>query len=274
MAKKLRIHYILPVIIGIILLFTASCNSSTNWSDIEFYKIEKIEQMKEEKTASSEDDAFANLLDTCDRTLDVEVNLQFLKSDNEEHARVCKLINEQLVEIILKQSSKLSIDEAISNFIEEKKQEFRSEEMASEMYDHLTGIAEYGKEGIINYYFTEDIFTGGAHPCTLCTYFCFDSETGEFLSIDKVFPSASSSGLANLLVEKLMKDEGAKSMDELHEMGFLEMMDMFVSTNFALREDSIEFYYNVYDIAPYAVGSTSIKISYESAAPYISNKFQ
>lgn len=273
MAKKHIIHYILPAFLGVVSVLVASCNSSSNWTDIDFYKVEKIEQIKE-KSTHSEDNVFAEVEDTCDRTFDVTVDLEFLKSENEEHEKVCKLINEQLVEIILKQSSKLSIDEAIANFIEEKKTDFRNLDLAFEMYDKLTGKAEYGKEGVINYIFTEDTFAGGAHPCSICTYFCFDAETGEFLSIDNVFPTVTQSGLSDLLLNKLMADEGVETLDELHGLGYLDMGEMFVSTNFALRQDSIEFFYNVYDIAPYAMGPTTIRISYENAAPYISSKFE
>ena len=69
--------------------------------------------------------------------------------------------------------------------------------------------------------------------------------------------------LQELLLEKLMKMNQARSLEDLHKRGILEMSDMFISNNFALREDSIEFYYNEYDIAPYAYGAFSICLSYE-----------
>ena len=71
-----------------------------------------------------------------------------------------------------------------------------------------------------------------------------------------------------------MKDQNAHSLEELHKKGILEMTDMFISNNFALREDSIEFYYNEYDIAPYASGACTICVSYEDVKDVISAKWE
>ncbi|MBQ3925407.1 MAG: DUF3298 domain-containing protein, partial [Bacteroidaceae bacterium] len=192
-----------------------------------------------------------------------KVDMQFLKSDNMANERVCKLINDQLVEILLKQSSELTVDEAVAQYIEDVKKEFHGDEVASIYYDHLTGRAEYGRENIINYRLVEDVFMGGAHPCTITTILRFNAMTGEFIALENLFPYPQQKKLQEQLLEKLMKMNQARSLEDLHKRGILEMSDMFISNNFALREDSIEFYYNEYDIAPYAYGAFSICLSYE-----------
>ena len=40
-------------------------------------------------------------------------------------------------------------------------------------------------------------------------------------------------------------------------------MEMFPSTNFALTDDGIRFVYNIYEIAPYAVGITELTVDYD-----------
>ena len=55
-----------------------------------------------------------------------------------------------------------------------------------------------------------------------------------------------------------------ESIDELHEEGYLNWTDMYPSKNFLLSPDGIKFYYNAYEIAPYAAGPTEITIPYES----------
>ena len=263
--KRYITHDIFVFLGALISLILIGCNSSTQWNDLEFYNVEKLEQLTESPIETNEEDsdAFAQLHKKENREMDVKVDMQFLKSDNMANERVCKLINDQLVEILLKQSSELTVDEAVAQYIEDVKKEFHGDEVASIYYDHLTGRAEYGRENIINYRLVEDVFMGGAHPCTITTILRFNAMTGEFIALENLFPYSQQKELQELLLEKLMKMNQARSLEDLHKRGILEMSDMFISNNFALREDSIEFYYNEYDIAPYAYGAFSICLSYE-----------
>ncbi len=263
--KRYITHDIFVFLGALISLILIGCNSSTQWNDLEFYNVEKLEQLTESPIETNEEDsdAFAQLHKKENREMDVKVDMQFLKSDNMANERVCKLINDQLVEILLKQSSELTVDEAVAQYIEDVKKEFHGDEVASIYYDHLTGRAEYGRENIINYRLVEDVFMGGAHPCTITTILRFNAMTGEFIALENLFPYPQQQELQELLLEKLMKMNQARSLEDLHKRGILEMSDMFISNNFALREDSIEFYYNEYDIAPYAYGAFSICLSYE-----------
>ena len=254
-------------------LFTISCTSSNNdWQNIEFYNVEKMEQLTEEPINANQVDSadFGLDSDQDKRELDVKVDMQFLKPENGANEKVCNLINGHLMELLLKQSSELSVDEAVAEYIEDVKSEFHGDEVANVYYDHLTGRAEYGKENVINYRLIEDVFTGGAHPCIQTTILRFNTQTGDFITLNDVFPTLNQPQLQKILLEKLMKDQNVHSIDELHQKGILEMTDMFVSNNFALLEDSIEFHYNEYDIAPYAVGACTIRVSYQDVKDIIS----
>ena len=263
--KKYIIHDIFAFLGAWISLFIVGCTSGTQWNDLEFYNVEKLEQLKEAplKTDEEDDDAFAQLHKKESREMDVKVDMQFLKSGNQANEQVCKLINDQLVEMLLNQSSEMTVDEAVAQYIEDVKKEFHGDEVANIYYDHLTGRAEYGYENIINYRLVEDVFMGGAHPCTITTILRFNAMTGEFIPLEGLFTYPQQKQLQELLLERLMKMNQARSLEDLHKKGILEMSDMFISKNFALRADSLEFYYNEYDIAPYAYGSFSICLSYE-----------
>lgn len=263
--KKYIIHDIFAFLGAWISLFIVGCTSGTQWNDLEFYNVEKLEQLKEAPldTDEEDDDAFAQLHKKESREMDVKVDMQFLKSGNQANEQVCKLINDQLVEILLHQSSEMTVDEAVAQYIEDVKKEFHGDEVANIYYDHLTGRAEYGYENIINYRLVEDVFMGGAHPCTITTILRFNAMTGEFIPLEGLFTYPQQKQLQELLLERLMKMNQARSLEDLHKKGILEMSDMFISKNFALRADSLEFYYNEYDIAPYAYGSFSICLSYE-----------
>lgn len=239
------------------------CNSGNKWNDLDFYAVQQQEVLKEKDTKGLADTDFKPLHTDSLREMDVRVDMHFIKSDNVASQAACDRINALLTELLLKQSGELSVDEAVKQYIQATKADFDDDPLVKTYYDHLTGRAEYGFEDIINYRMDEEVFTGGAHPCTITTILRFNAQTGDFISLENVFPLDRQGALQDLLVAKLMADKGAKTLEELHEQGYLDMMEMFVSTNFALRADSIEFYYNEYDIAPYVYGPTSICLSYE-----------
>lgn len=275
---KRHITYCIYLFLGTVLTSLAiGCNPNTNWNNIEFYNVEKMEQLTEKPIESeTEEDSvdFGLLHEAGNRELDVKVDMQFLKTENVANEKVCNLINEHLIELLLKQSSQLSIDEAVEQYIEDVKADFRSDEIGNAYHEHLTGRAEYGMENVINYRLLEEVFTGGAHPSQQTTILRFNAQTGEFITLDQVFPTLNQSLLQERLLVKLMKDQNVHSMEELHKKGILEMSNMFISNNFALRDDSIEFYYNEYDIAPYASGANTICLSYDDVKDIISTTWE
>lgn len=273
--KNPLIHHIVGGCGILIALLMAACQSNSPKDELTFYAVEAQENLKEPPLDSVDsDDAFAELHAQEERELDVKVNMEFVKSDNEQKTKVCKLINDQLIELLLKQSSDQAIEEALAQYIEAAKEEFHSDNIANIYYDHLKGNAEHGMKDVINYRLVEDTFMGGAHPCRLTTILRFNTQTGEFIPLDDVFSTIHQHALQDTLLHKLMADNGVRTLQGLQKKGFLEMSDMFVSHNFALRDDSIEFYYNEYDIAPYAYGPTTICLSYDQVKDIVNEKYK
>lgn len=273
--KNPLIHHIVGGCGILIALLMAACQSNSPKDELTFYAVEAQENLKEPPLDSVDsDDAFAELHAQEERELDVKVNMEFVKSDNEQKTKVCKLINDQLIELLLKQSSDQAIEEALAQYIEAAKEEFHSDDIANIYYDHLKGNAEHGMKDVVNYRLVEDTFMGGAHPCRLTTILRFNTQTGEFIPLDDVFSTIHQHALQDTLLHKLMADNGVRTLQGLQKKGFLEMSDMFVSHNFALRDDSIEFYYNEYDIAPYAYGPTTICLSYDQVKDIVNEKYK
>ena len=273
--KNPLIHHIVGGCGMLMALLMAACQSNSPKDELTFYAVEAQENLKEPPLDSVDsDDAFAELHAQEERELDVKVNMEFVKSDNEQKTKVCKLINDQLIELLLKQSSDQAIEEALAQYIEAAKEEFHSDNIANIYYDHLKGNAEHGMKDVINYRLVEDTFMGGAHPCRLTTILRFNTQTGEFIPLDDVFSTIHQHALQDTLLHKLMADNGVRTLQGLQKKGFLEMSDMFVSHNFALRDDSIEFYYNEYDIAPYAYGPTTICLSYDQVKDIVNEKYK
>ena len=122
---------------------------------------------------------------------------------------------------------------------------------------------ERGYNGIINYTSTIDTFTGGAHGSFATTMLNFDPATGEVIELSDFFKENYEEVLIDRLIRALIKKSGAKSFEELQEMGYLVLNDMFVTNNFVLGKEEILFHFNHYDIAPYALGTCDLSFTYD-----------
>lgn len=201
-------------------------------------------------------------LDDEDMEFDVKVDVAFLQPENESDSAACEAVNRYIVTQFLGQDANLGHDEAVAKYIEILKQDFSKDDSPT-CYDHVKGVAAFGRRGIINYTLTEDYFGGGAHPSQSVTVKRFNSLTGSQLGVWDVFVDSCSNSIKGLLTQKLMEQNGVGTIDELRELGFLDMTDMFITDNFWLNQDSVVFFYNEYDIAPYACGQTRIAVAYD-----------
>lgn len=128
-------------------------------------------------------------------------------------------------------------------------------------YD-ITGNVERGYNNIINYTLFSISYTGGAHGSEIHTLMNFDPSDGKEIRLHDIFKEESEEALTERLTKKLAQATGARSIEELKEQGYLMFNDMYPTENFLLGKDSIIFFYNNYDIAPYAMGSTRLAFSY------------
>lgn len=129
-------------------------------------------------------------------------------------------------------------------------------------YCDIKGSTVSGYNGYISYVMTREEYRGGAHPNTENTIVCFDPATGDEITLDDIFKQDYEEPLIAMLTRKLMEDEGASTAEELAEKGYYPDVDMFITNNFILGEDSITFLYNRYEIAPYAKGDILISLDY------------
>lgn len=258
-------QYILITFIGLIII--CSCANNEQANNIHTVKVSAEVQEKKQK---------ASILPNGDTILtppyDITVDMEFLDTTYVENAYVCRKINRQLIETFFNTKLTDNGQEAVNIFIRRLQHEYEQEELAPEIYDHYTGKAEFGREGIINYTLVEDYYGGGAHPTIVTSILRFDIHTGERIDINTFFVDNANDSLCEKLTQRLMKQVGAPDIDSLHALGYLEMENMFVSENFLLKKDSISFFYNQYDIAPYAVGSTTLSFSYDELKDYIREK--
>lgn len=259
----MKAHYILLGIIATVL--AASCASNTGkWNNLQIVNVAATasnrNQHQEQTTNDDGNDTFAVKTSV---PYDIKVEMDFLDGETEKNSEACQSINRQLISEFLNQQDEDDVNKAVNTFIERLANQMELEEEIPAMYDYFTGKANFGMSGIVNYVLTENYYSGGAHPTSVTTMLRFNTDNGHKIDLEEVFVDTCMTTLTERLTTRLMRNLGVASLDSLHKLGYLDMIDMFVTDNFMLEKDSITFFYNPYDIAPYAVGTTTIKFSYD-----------
>ncbi len=101
-------------------------------------------------------------------------------------------------------------------------------------------------------------YTGGAHGIYMTYFANFDLRTHKLLQIEDIFVEDYREKLTGLLWKKLMADNKVASRQEAEELGYGTTGELEPTNNFYLSRKGITFYYNIYEIAPYAMGAIEI----------------
>jgi len=104
-------------------------------------------------------------------------------------------------------------------------------------------------------------YTGGAHGANIVMYRVFNLQTGKPVELEDLFIEGYQEELTRILEKKLRRLNGITPDENLYESGFL-IDSLSFTRNFFVNNDGIGFYYNVYEIAAYATGSTELFCSF------------
>lgn len=105
-------------------------------------------------------------------------------------------------------------------------------------------------------------YTGGAHGAYNAAYTNIDMRNGNVLKTKDIFTKGYENALNKLIEQKIRQHFEIKSNQSLTDGGLFDNKVSF-NDNFAITKDGIEFLYNQYEIAPYAMGVIEIKLSYK-----------
>lgn len=112
----------------------------------------------------------------------------------------------------------------------------------------------------------EASYTGGPHPNTAITYRTFDLETGGIVGIEDVFREGTDEELRALLIEGIREVRDVPEDKTLRDAGFELEEPLPLPENFAVVEEGLVFFYNAYEIGPYATGPTEVMLHREDVA--------
>ena len=146
----------------------------------------------------------------------------------------------------------------------------RAENPADALAWSLSRTAEiaYQDPKVVSLRLSEDVFQGGAHGLTTTHYASFDPATGRQLGLADLVTPEGEARLVEIGERELRKVHEVPSGQSLADAGFTFEGGKFVlSKELAVLADGLIFYYNPYEIGPYAMGPTEITIPRSELAP-------
>jgi len=125
----------------------------------------------------------------------------------------------------------------------------------------MSGITSVSmnRNGLLVYRADNYAYTGGAHGMGISRFFVFDTEQKVKLEVTDLFHEQGMEKLGNLLENKYREMHYLNEDEALGEAGLFDD-HITPSPNFWITESSISFFYNPYDLAPYAMGSITISL--------------
>lgn len=115
---------------------------------------------------------------------------------------------------------------------------------------------------ILAFYTEQYAFTGGAHGLQNRKYTVVSLTTGKVVLLKDLFRENYSEKLTEILTRKARKTYHVPDNKTMIDAGFF--VDQIVPTdNFYLTRNGIGFFYNQYDIAPYANGAADLFLPYD-----------
>lgn len=142
----------------------------------------------------------------------------------------------------------------------EKAPSFEIEADASHNFEGISSFdIEYIDEKVIvfnNYIY---VYSGGAHGSYSNDAVAFSLESGERIAngVRVLLKNEVDKNLMLMIKERLQKEYGSIIDDNPYP------------SNFKITPEGVEFYWGLYEIAPYAAGIVSVKFSLDEIAPYI-----
>ena len=116
----------------------------------------------------------------------------------------------------------------------------------------------------------QDYYTGGAHGGAETYFINVNPKTGAEFTLDNLFKTGYQEALTNAGEQIFRKVHELPDTASLNENYYEFPDDKFqLNQNYGFRKDGIVFYYNNYEIAPYAAGPTEVVIPYESVRTWI-----
>lgn len=133
----------------------------------------------------------------------------------------------------------------------------------------------FQNDTILSLSFYEYVFSGGAHPNSATQYYNFDLSTGKRIGLDDLFTEGYRDELNRVGEYHFRMLRRIPEEEKLEDQGFyFETEGFSLNDNFAINGQELIFYFNSYEIAPYAMGPTEIHIPLYELSEYLKPEFK
>ncbi|MBL7128575.1 MAG: DUF3298 domain-containing protein [Ignavibacteria bacterium] len=156
-----------------------------------------------------------------------------------------------------------TLNDILDNFIDDYKM-FNAEypDYPQNWFYEINASAKFYTQKILCLEFSQGGYTGGAHGHDYVQYIDVNLENANILKLDDLLVKDFETKLNKLIDMKFREVKGLLPTDDLEQGGLFENKIAY-NDNFAVLKDGLLFYYNNYEIAPYAAGPTELLITYD-----------
>lgn len=174
-----------------------------------------------------------------------------------------KLVQSFLLEPIFQKKSD-SLDALARDFFSEHEKLIKEFPQVPQDWsvERTVQFMNYSPE-VISLSLQENQYTGGAHPNSHLTYANLRPLDGTLFKLSDVLIPGYESKLTAIAEKKFREANQIASQANLNEAGyFFKGGKFYLNENFSIGPKSLIFYYNPYEIAPYAVGPITLSLDY------------
>lgn len=106
-------------------------------------------------------------------------------------------------------------------------------------------------------------------PINTVQYITLDVKGEKQIHVTDIFNEQYFSKLTEIIRDKLFADHNCKNANQLADLGFFNIDNLFVPDNISLSDTSIIFHYNPLEIACNAIGVVDVSIPFNELSSYI-----
>ncbi|WP_299488420.1 DUF3298 and DUF4163 domain-containing protein [Acaryochloris sp. IP29b_bin.137] len=176
-------------------------------------------------------------------------------------------INNHIQQLLLQKAANdrppQDIESAMSQFIRDYHAAVKEFPRQGVWADEKQVEVKTNQPHLLSLQFSHYFYTGGAHPNSSRTYWNFNPKTGTLIQLSDVLVKGYAPKLNAIAEQHFRAVKALSPSTSLNKAGFWFENDKFqVNDNFLIAPEGLIFFFNTYEIGPYVVGPTEIKIPY------------
>ncbi len=130
-------------------------------------------------------------------------------------------------------------------------------------YEMSSNTILYNKNDFLSYCVNFENYTGGAHGSHSFTNFTLDMTNGKRITEDDLFVEDYQDALAEILVNEIAKQNKLTDTKDLENIGYFSIDEIYPNNNFYIDDNGITYTFNEYEIAAYALGTTTVHLNFD-----------